>query len=292
VNILAWLRKVLTVWNGVFSFLLVLVFSGALISLDSTGKRVFHEVMTGTVLYPVQSLFSRFGGTFRIHSENIRLNRENAALRSENDWLRQMHRQTPRLQDMARFRTSVSLRLKPGRIVAQDPGRYQAAWVVDLGSVDSVAVNMPVLTAHGVVGKVVKVYRNHSLVQLLTDHTFRMSVQSDRSRARGILESEGPNRLVARFPAGSDVARGDSLLTAGLGGVFPKGLRVGTAGREVTRQEKENQDVMRTFRVEPFQGLNTVEEVFVLIKSDRWVPGDTLSTVSDSAAAKPAEGTK
>ncbi len=279
-----WLRKILTVWNGVFSFFLALVFSGALLSLDGFGQRVFHDVMTDTVLFPVQAMLSRFGGTLSLRRENVRLARENAALRAENDWLHQVYRQTPRVQDMARFRRSVSLRLKAGRIVAEDPGRYQAAWVVDLGTADSVAVNMPVLTARGVVGKIVKVFRNHSLVQLLSDHTFRASVQSDRSRARGILESEGPNRLVARFPAGSDVARGDTLMTAGLGGVFPKGLRIGTADREVTRQEKENQDVMRTFRVEPFQGLNTVEEVFVLVKSDRWVPGDTLEIPTTSGA--------
>jgi rod shape-determining protein MreC len=276
VNIFGWLRRALTVWNGVFSFLLALVLSGALLSLDAPGRLIFHEVMTGTILYPVQSALSRFDGTVRIYRENARLTRENAALRAENDWLHQVNRQTPRLEEMARFRQSASLRLIPGRVVAQDPGRYQAAWVIDLGTADSVGVNMPVLTSRGVVGKTVKVYRNHSLVQLLSDHAFKAAVQSNRSRARGILESDGPERLVARFPAGSDVARGDSLMTAGLGGVFPKGLRLGRAGREITRQEKENQDVMRTFRVEPFQELNTVEEVFVLIKSDRWSLGDTL----------------
>lgn len=275
-NILGWLRKALTVWNGVFSFLLALVFSGILLSLDPGGKRVFHDVMLGTVLYPAQAALSSFSGTVGIHRENERLRRENAVLRTENDWLRQQGRLAPRLESMARFRDSVSLRLAPARVIAQDPGRLQGAWMIDLGSSDSVDVNMPVLTSQGVVGKTVKVYRNRSLVQLLADPAFRASVLSDRSRARGILEADGPGRLVARFPAGSDVARGDTLVTTGLGGVFPKGLRLGIAGREVTRQEKENQDVMRAFRVAPFQDPNRVEEVFVLIRADRWTMGDTL----------------
>jgi rod shape-determining protein MreC len=282
VNILGWLRKALTVWNGVFSFLLALLFSGILLSLDGPGRMIFHRVMVGTVLYPVQATLSSFDGTLRMYRENERLTRENAALRAENDWLLEAHRQVPRLQEMARFRNSVSLRLKAGQVIAQDPGRFQSAWVIDLGSVDSVSVNMPVLTSQGVVGKIVKVYRNHSLVQLLTDHAFKVSVQSSRSRARGILESDGPERLVARFPAGSDVARGDSLTTTGLGGVFPKGLRLGTAGREVTRQEKEHQDVIRSFRIQPFQKLNTVEEVFVLVKTDSWVMADAAA---DTVAA-------
>ena len=279
-NILEWLRKALTVWNGAFSFLLAVIFSGVLLSLDVSGKRVFHEVMIGTVLFPVQSVLSRFDGTVGIYGENRRLTRENAALRAENDWLHQMQRQAPRLVGMARFQQSVSLRLKATRVVAQDPGRFQTAWVIDVGESDSIRVNMPVVTARGVVGKTIKTYRDHSLVQLLTDPAFKISVLSDRSRARGILEADGPERLVARFPAGSDVARGDTLMTTGLGGVFPKGLRVGAAGREVTRQEKENQDVMRSFRVESFQRLNTVEEAFVLIKKDFWTQeylGDTLT---------------
>jgi len=282
VNILGWLRKALTVWNGVFSFLLALLFSGVLLSLDGPGQLVFHRVMVGTVLYPVQATLSNFDGTVRIYRENERLRRENAALRAENDWLTEARRQVPRLESMARFQTSASLRLKAARVVAQDPGRFQAAWVIDVGSADSMTVNMPVLTARGVVGKIVRVYRNHSLVQLMSDHAFKVSVQSSRSRARGILESDGPERLVARFPAGSDVARGDSLTTTGLGGVFPKGLRLGTAGREITRQEKEHQDVIRTFRVRPFQQLNTVEEVFVLVKTDNWV---LSPSIADTAAA-------
>jgi len=276
VNILEWLRKALTVWNGAFSFLIAVIFSGVLLSLDVTGKHVFHEVMIGTVLFPVESVLSRFDGTVGIYSENRRLTRENAALRAENDWLHQMQRQTPRLEAMTRFQQSVSLQLKATRVVAQDPGRFQTAWVIDVGTSDSVHVNMPVLTAQGVIGKTIKTYRDHSLVQLLTDPAFKVSVLSDRSRARGILEADGPERLVARFPAGSDVALGDTLVTTGLGGVFPKGLRIGAAGREVTRQEKENQDVMRSFRVQSFQRLNTVEEAFVLIKTDSWVLGDSL----------------
>jgi rod shape-determining protein MreC len=280
------------VWNGVFSFLIVLVFSGMLLSLDQSSRLVFHRVMVGTVLYPVQATISSFDGTLGMYRENEILRRENAALRAENDWLHEDRRQVPRLREMARFQNSVSLRLKAARVIAQDPGRFQSAWVIDLGLVDSLAVNMPVLTSQGVVGKIVKVYRNHSLVQLLTDHSFKVSVQSSRSRARGILESDGPERLVARFPAGSDVARGDSLTTTGLGGVFPKGLRLGTAGREVTRQEKEHQDVIRSFRVQPFQKLNTAEEVFVLVKTDSWLLSDDLMdtvAVADTTKATQTE---
>lgn len=275
-NILEWMRKALTVWNGIFSFLAALIFSAALISQDAPGKKVFHEVMIGTLLRPVQAVLSRIDGGVRVYRENKRLTRENMTLRAENDWLRQSLKRIPRLEKLERFQQSTALRLKPARVIAEDPGRFQGAWAIDLGSADSVAVNMPVVTSRGVVGKTARVHRRHSLVQLLSDPGFKVSVQSDRSRSRGIMETNGPGRLVARFPVGSDVALGDTLTTTGLGGVFPKGLRVGAARREVTRQEQEHQDVLRSFRVIPFQELNSVEELFVLIQEDRWILEDTL----------------
>ena len=269
-NLLEWIRKALTVWRGIFSFVLCLIFSGVLISQDHSGRMVFHQVMIGTFFYPVQAVLSRFNGTIRIYHENAQLHRENALLRAENDFLTESLRQVPRLQDMEHFRSAVSLRLKPGQIIAQDAGRLQMVWVMDLGLADSVQVNMPVITSRGMVGKTVKCFQNYSLVQLLSDPSFKAAVQVDRSRARGILESFGGSRLIARFPAGSDVLTSDTLITAGLGGVFPKGLRVGTVSHEVTGVEEQDADVIRSYQVEPFQKPGTVEEVFVLIKEDQW----------------------
>jgi rod shape-determining protein MreC len=270
VNLLAGLRKVLVIWQGVFSLLLCVVICSMLLSQDSSGRKVFHQVMISTFFYPFQSVLSRFDLTFRIYHENEELHRENVALRTENDFLTQSLRQVPRLQEMDRFRENVSLRLKPGRILAQDAGRLQLTWVLDLGKADSLDVNMPVITSRGLVGKISKCFDHYSFIELFSDPAFKVSVQVDRSRARGILGSEGADQLVAQFPAGSDVRSGDTLVTAGLGGVFPKGLRVGEVSFDVTEAEDQNGDVTRSFRVDPFQPLNTVEEVFVLIKQDKW----------------------
>ncbi len=269
-NLLEWLRKALVVWQGIFSFLLCVIFCTVLLSQDKPGRLVFHQVMVRTFFYPFQSVLSRFDLTFRVYHENEELRRENAILRTENEQLDQFLRQTPRLQEMERFREKASLRLKPGRIIAQDGERLQRTWVLDLGRQDSLEVNMPVITSHGLVGKISKCFESYSFIQLFSDPAFKVSIQVDRTRARGILESEGADRLVARFPAGSEVNAGDTLITAGLGGVFPKGLLVGLASSDVSEAEEQGSDVTRSFLVKPFQSLNTVEEVFVLIKQDQW----------------------
>jgi len=270
VNLLLWLRKALVVWQGVFSLLICVIFCSVLLSQDQSGRMVFHQVMVSTFLYPFQSVLSRFDLDFRIYHENEALRRENVALRTENDFLTQSLRQVPRLQEMERFRENVSLRLKPGRIIAEDAGPLQLTWVLDLGKADSLDVNMPVVTPRGLVGKISKCFEHYSFVQLFSDPAFKVSVQVNSSRARGMLESEGPDQLVAQFPAGSEVHPGDTLITAGLGGVFPKGLQVGKVSSDISETEEQNGDVTQSFLIRPFQPLNTVEEVFVLIKQDAW----------------------
>jgi len=270
VNLLEWLRRILVVWQGVFSLLLCVVLCIVLLSQDQPGRLVFHQVMVRTLFYPFESLLTHFEVTLRVYHDNEELRRQNVALRTENDFLTQSLRQVPRLQEMERFRENVSLRLKPGRIIAEDAGRLQLTWVLDLGRADSLDVNMPVITSQGLVGKISKCFEHSSFIQLYSDPAFKVSVQIDRSRARGILESEGAGLLVARFPAGSEVRVGDTLVTAGLGGVFPKGLRVGRVSADVSETEDQNGDVTVSFRVKPFQSLNTVEEAFVLIKEDDW----------------------
>lgn len=274
-NLLEWLRKALVVWQGIFSFLLCIIFCSVLLSQDQSGRMVFHQVMVSTFFYPFKMVFSRFDVTFRIYHDNEELRRENVALRTENDFLTQSLRQVPRLREMERFRENVSLRLKPGRIIAEDASRLQLTWVLDLGKADSLDVNMPVITSRGLVGKISKCFEHYSFVQLFSDPAFKVSVQVNSSRARGMLQSEGPDQLVAQFPAGSDVRPGDTLITAGLGGVFPNGLQVGRVSSDISETEESNGDVTQFFQVRPFQPLNTVEEVFVLIKQDEWNLGET-----------------
>lgn len=72
--------------------------------------------------------------------------------------------------------------------------------------------------------------------------------------------------LTAMVPAHAGVSVGDTLVTSGLGGIFPKGIPVGT----VKQVRKSDLDVMRQMDVEPFQEFSTLEEVFVMEKDPDW----------------------
>jgi rod shape-determining protein MreC len=228
--------------------------------------------MISTFLYPAQYILSKLTRTVRIYKENEDLKRQNTALRLENDYLVQAIKELPRVQEMEAFGARSQLRLKMAQIAAEDPNRYSSNWVINLGHEDSIDVNMPVMTALGIVGKTAKCYRSHCLVQGLGDPNCKVSVLCNRSRVKGMLESWPGGKLVARFPVDGDVGVGDTIVTSGMGGVFPKGMLVGVVAGE-HQDASDGADILKGLEINPFQNPHRVEEVFVLIRPDSWIVG-------------------
>ncbi len=285
-NFVYWFIRLFTAAKGVASLLICLLFCAVLLSMQPTEKRIFHEVVITTFLWPVQAILSRVNRTVLVSRENEMLKRQNMTLRVENDFLRQSISLQPRSQELNAFQESIGFSLKLGQISGQDPGRYGTAWVIDLGEKDSVFVNMPVLTPKGVVGKISKGFHSHSLVQLITDPNFKLSIMCQSSRFKGILESWKVGELAAQFPVEAQVVVGDTLVTSGMGGVFPKGLLVGVV-TEGGLGTADMADIVQTVRVKPFQNPHLVEEVFVLKRQPSWIVGkmeaDMQTSVPDSS---------
>lgn len=271
-SIIDWFLRLFTVGKGLVSLIICVIFCSILISLKPPERQTFHEVMVSTFLYPAQAILSRLNRTIFVFKENESLKRHNTALRLENDYLVQAIKQLPRVEEMEIFGAMSGLNLKMAQISAADPGRHTTNWVINLGREDSVDVNMPVMTSLGVVGKTAKCYRSHCLVQGLNDPSAKVSVLCNRSRVNGMLESWPGGKLIARFPVEADVAPGDTLVTSGMGGVFPKGLLLGLVAGNHEGGDDEV-DILKALVIKPFQNPSRVEEVFVLLRPDSWTLG-------------------
>ena len=271
-SIIDWILRVFTLGKGVVSLVACIIACAILISLKPPERQTFHDVMISTFLYPAQAILSRLNRTIRVFKENEELKQQNTALRLENDFMEQAVKELPRIEQMEAFGALSGLRLKMAQISAEDPGRFSRNWVVNLGTGDSIDVNMPVLTAQGVVGMTVKSYGSHALVQGLSDPNSKVSVLCNRSRVNGVLEAWPGGKLLVRFPVDADVKPTDTLVTSGMGGVFPKGLSVGII-RDPLKDAREGDDILKAWEVKPFQNPDLVEEVFVLIRKDSWTVG-------------------
>src|SRR3989442_1297444 len=133
---------------------------------------------------------------------------------------------------------------------------------VDRGSRDGVRRNAPVVTADGVVGRVIEVTLTTSRVLLIVDSRSAVGALVQRSRDLAVVEGRSERVLHLKYLSRTaQVEPGDLVVTSGQGGVFPKGLVVG----RITRVVQEEGEYLQEAQVEPAAALDRLEEVLILL---------------------------
>lgn len=131
---------------------------------------------------------------------------------------------------------------------------------ISKGSMDGVRVGMPVITGEGALGRILRTGSFHSDVQLLTDANFYLDVLLQRTRARGVLRGEFGMSCSLKLNRRAEVRIGDTLITSGIVGGFPKGIPIG----RVIRVSYESDNITQIIKVEPWVNHFQVEEVVIL----------------------------
>jgi rod shape-determining protein MreC len=137
-----------------------------------------------------------------------------------------------RLRALMGVRTDPPIPMVVGQTVLEARGPFSNARLVDVGATRGVNEGNPVLSDHGLVGRVVGVAPAASRVLMLTDAESRVPVLLPRTNGRAILTGDGGSNPTLAFLRAHDALRqGDRVLTSGDGGVFPRGLPVGSVVR-------------------------------------------------------------
>jgi len=171
-----------------------------------------------------------------------------------------------RLQKLLELKSSLNAPVLAASVIGEDGAPWFKTLTINRGSADGLQEGMPVVAAEGVVGRVVKVSANSSRVLLLTDNASSVAGTIQRSRARGVVKGKGSGRCSLEFTLREeDVKVGDTIITSGVGGVFPKGLAVG----EVAMVKKGEYGIFQTIEVQPAVNITRLEEVIVLLLQRR-----------------------
>ncbi len=258
--------------HGVVAFAFFLVLGILMREAPTAVRESIVSSALSTVFYPVQLFASSINDFKSLQAENDHLKEENARLRQETYHASEGLQELARLHTLVRFDDKWDFPIVTARVVGHNPGRFLTTLVINRGTHHGVKDNMPVFSMNGLVGKISKAMMTHSRVQLLTDPNLKLSVLERRTRVVGFLESMDGRLLSALIPSHAGVAEGDTLITSGLGGIFPKGIPVGT----VHKVRKADLDVMSLMDVEPFQEFSTLEELFVMQKEPEWIIQELL----------------
>lgn len=167
-----------------------------------------------------------------------------------------------RLRQMLGFKGERSFNVIPANVLSNVGNQTMSSLTVDQGSSDGVELLAGVVDAQAqLVGKVVAIAPNTSLIQLVNDKNFRVSVREMRSRNVGILSFSPRTGYVIRdVPKNAEVIAGDSVITSGFSDIFPEHLFVGW----VSDISPVIEDYVKSVKIDLAADFNRLEEVFIL----------------------------
>ena len=174
------------------------------------------------------------GGYFFAIGENRRLKAEIAELRGWRDEAIAQKNINGRYEALLGLRTEPPVPMATGRAISESRGPFSNAKLIDVGSAKGVRIGNPVVTEHGLVGRITGVTGGVSRVVLLTDVASRTPVMIERTDARAMLTGDGGDSPRLEFIRGSgSIKAGDRILSSGDGGGLPRGLPIGVAAKGV-----------------------------------------------------------
>ena len=259
---------------------------------DSNGQQKILRVWTQTFASPLQTASSKASGAtsgffeqiwnFRgTAAENEQLKERLAKAEAELHAARQAEAENERLKGLLDLHEKIDLKSVPARVIARDPSVWFNTITINRGSTSGVAVNMPVVTGGGIVGRVITVSPFASQVMLITDEKAGAGAvvgQLGQSGALGSVRGRadmGVSVIEMRYVSGLEkVEIGDNVMTTGQDGIYPPGLNVG----RVVDVKHGSATQAHTILIQPGAQLDHLEDVAVLLYQppQRPTPQQTL----------------
>jgi rod shape-determining protein MreC len=245
--------------------LLALSGIGLLRPVEDVSYSVFSplERLLRSAVEPVADVVANYDDISQLTRENDALRAENERLEAEIALLREEASRKAELERLLETRNAFADQsFATASIIARDPSNLRRRVAIDAGRDDGLRTGQPVITQGGtLVGTVSQVENGHAWVTLVTDVDSAVSGVLLESRAEGVVTGSYSRELKMDFvDQGATVNEGDTVLTSGLNGTYPKDLVIG----KVTGVSANRQELFRSVKVEPLASLSRLETVLVM----------------------------
>ena len=257
------------------AFLGIIIFS-----LKSNSSVISSGV--GSVISPLQKIiynandklkesFDFFINFSKVKQENEELAAKNAELENKLVEYNRMKDENTTLREMFDYsQANQNYNYLGCNIVGYSGGNISNGYVIDKGTNDGVKKDMIVITPQGLVGKVTKSESMYSIVQTILSENIAVASMVESTReTTGILQGATDNKnknltVLSNIPIDSEIKEGDVILTSGLGGMYPKEIRIG----EVVSVEVDTVGIMKKAVVKPYVDFNKLEGLFVVVPKE------------------------
>ncbi len=236
---------------------------------------LFHQLVA-EVLSPVQeglanskkslsSFWENYLLIVNTSKENNVLKKQISRLESDLTTMEEIRKENLRLKRLLSYSDEMSHQRVMAQVVGWDSANEFKVIRLNKGKNQGIKMMAPVITDHGLVGYVYRVTDNYADVLTILDQNNRVDVMIERTRTHGIVEGVFNFKCALKYIMRNEpVEVGDKLITAGVGGIYPKGIKVGM----ITDISKENFGMTLSVEVIPSVDFDKLEEVLVLIPNE------------------------
>ena len=220
-----------------------------------------QNLLTSTTSY-VSDAFDHYFFLVETSKENDRLLLKVNLLSKINNELIERNKLLERSDNLIEFLDKDERPFVIAKVIGYDATQWSKVIFINRGTNHKVQKNSSVMNNAGVIGHVIHSSPNSSKVLLITDGRSAVDSLFQETRESGITVGTGENICEMKFvPISAKINLGDKVISSGLGGVFPKGLVVGS----VVDIFKQSQELFQDIMVEPSADLSNIEEVIVLL---------------------------
>ena len=254
---------------GIIITILILII--IVIFSNGDNNTSFLENAISNIVMPVQNgltyLKNKLSGNSTFFADINNLKEENKKLEEENSKLEQSLRELETIKaENNTLKEYLNLTEKygeyktvPGYVINKDISNYSKMIVINIGKKEGIEENMTVIADEGLVGHVISVTDNTAKVQLIIDTASSVSCSmstQDSIVCKGTLDDNSTLKAMY-LPTELNIIQGDNIVTSGLGGIYPKGIHVGTIRKvENTKNITDRYALVDT--AVDFNKLNTV----------------------------------
>lgn len=254
---------ILFIWKNNFFFLFLMLEALAVFLIVQGNyyhKNVFIH-SSNQVTGKIYEVTHDVKGYFTLNRQNTKLAEENARLRNASDYaFMKSALTTIRHEDTLFHRVFEYI---PARVISSTVSRRNNNWIINKGSRQGVQADMGVISSNGIVGIVVEVSDNFSLVYSMLHKQTNISVMLKKNNHKGFVTWPGVDYrrgLLHDIPAHVNIETGDTIITSGNSMIFPEGIMVGT----VSEAEVEQGKSFYSIEIDFSEDYNNTEYVYLV----------------------------
>ena len=234
----------------------------------SIAERVIIDLMapvqsfTTGVQEGISSYTEHYVANLNASKENKTLKTKISDLQNEVFSYQEAVKESDRLRELINYGEELERKKIVARVVSWDSADDYKVVRINKGLKNGIKLQSVVTSAEGLVGYVYRLTDHFADVITILDANNRVDGVVERLRSHGVVEGYSRGRCIMKYVNRTEpIILNDIVLTAGLGNVYPKGMKIGY----ISRIERESYGITQHVEITPLVNFSKLEEVLVLV---------------------------